>query len=160
MDSLIDTLCLRCGMCCNGMLFADVRPEPGDHSPLFAGRRRVPQPCPAFQTGDCSCQIYAERPVRCRQFECRQLLAVRAGKITVPQALRQIEKARRLGSRLEKGLQALGFDNPKLPLKHRFQQCQRAAEQGRVDASHFARLAKIQLANHQLTLLLAREFYA
>ena len=38
MDKLIDALCLQCGMCCNGVLFADVRPEPGDASPLFKAR--------------------------------------------------------------------------------------------------------------------------
>lgn len=159
MDALINTLCLQCGLCCNGMLFADVRPEPGDSSPLFAGRKRVAQPCPAFQAGDCTCSIYAGRPARCRQFECRQLLGVRAGETTVPQALRKIEKARRLGVQLEQGLQALGFNTEKLPLKHRFQNCQRAAEEGRVDASQFGRLAKIQLAMHQLTRLLAADFY-
>jgi hypothetical protein len=158
-EGLVDALCLQCGLCCNGMLFADVRPEAGDDSPLFAGRRRVPQPCPAFQAGDCTCAIYAERPVRCRQFECRQLLGVRAGETTVPQALRKIEKARRLGARLEKGLQALGFNEVKLPLKRRFQQCQRAAEQGDLDESQFARLAGLQLAMHQLTMLLAKDFY-
>ena len=47
---LTDTLCLQCGLCCNGVLFADVRPERGDPSPLFAQHGpRVAQPCPAFQ---------------------------------------------------------------------------------------------------------------
>jgi len=158
MSDFVERLCLQCGMCCNGMLFADVRPEPGDRSPLFAGRARVPQPCPAFQSGDCTCAIYKERPQRCRKFACRQLLAVEVGEATVPQALCKIAKARRLGRLLEKELAALGFNNLKLPLKRRFQQCQRAAEQGSLDASHFARLGKIQLAMHQLNLLLTGEF--
>ncbi len=159
MEPLTDTLCLACGLCCNGVLFADVRPEPGDQSPLFAGRRRVPQPCPAFQAGDCTCAIYPERPARCRQFECRQLLAVRAGTTTIPQALKKIQRARKLASALEKRLSALGFDNVKRSLRGRFRQCQHAADQGRLDAPQFARLAKVQLAMHQLMLLLAGEFY-
>jgi len=158
MDSLTDRLCLQCGMCCNGVLFADVRPEPGDASPLFAGRRRVPQPCPAFSTGDCTCAIYPERPARCRKFECRQLLNVRANPAAVPLALRKIGQARQLVARLEKGLAARGFNDLKLPLSRRFNNCQRAAENGQLDDSQFARLAEIQLLWHRLTLLLAKDF--
>ena len=159
MEPLTHTLCLACGLCCNGVLFADVRPEPGDPSPLFAGRRRVAQPCPAFSAGDCTCAIYPDHPVRCRQFECRQLLAVRAGETTVPQALRKIRRARQLARKLDQGLSALGFDNPKLPLRRRFAQCQRAAEAGGLTAPALDRLAEVQLAMHQLTRLLAGDFF-
>ena len=159
MAPLTDTLCLACGLCCNGVLFADVRPEPGDPSPLFAGRRRVPQPCPAFQAGDCACAIYAERPVRCRQFECLQLQGGRAGETTVAQALKKIRRARQLARKLETALSALGFNDPKLPLRRRFSQCQRAAEAGGLDGPQLARLAGLQLAMHQLTGLLAGEFF-
>jgi Fe-S-cluster containining protein len=141
------------------MLFADVRPEPGDRSPLFTGRRRVPQPCPAFRADRCACVIYPDRPTRCRQFECRQLLAVRSGQRTVTQALAKINLARRLGARLEKELSALGFNDPRLPLQRRFQRCQRAAETGRLDTAQWPRLAKAQFLMHRLTLLRARDFY-
>ena len=159
MAPLTDTLCLQCGLCCNGVLFADVRPEPGDRSPLFAGRSRVSQPCPAFTAGDCTCAIYPERPRRCRQFECRQLLGVAAGELKVPAALRRIAKARRLAAKVEKHLADLGYNNVKLPLKRRFNQCQRAAEAGKLDTSNYTALADLQLAMHQLTQLLAEEFY-
>jgi len=161
MDKFIDALCLQCGLCCNGVLFADVRPEPGDHSPLFRGNRsRVVQPCPAFNAGTCACAIYAERPARCRKFECRQLLGVRAGTITTEKALRQIRTARELAEKVEKLLAELGFNNVRLPLSRRFQRCQRAAERGELPESQFDRLADLQLAVHQLTGLLAKEFYS
>jgi hypothetical protein len=44
-------------------------------------------------------------------------------------------------------------------LKRRFQNCQRAAEAGNLDASQHASLADLQLAMHQLNQLLAEEFY-
>jgi uncharacterized protein len=161
MDKFIDALCLQCGLCCNGVLFADVRPEPGDDSPLFQGNRtRVAQPCPAFNTGTCACVIYIERPVRCRKFECRQLLGVRAGTITTEKALRQIHEARELADKIEKLLTELGFNNVRLPVSRRFQRCQRAAERGELPESQFDRLAELQLAVHQLTGLLAKEFYS
>lgn len=161
MDKFIDALCLQCGLCCNGVLFADVRPEPGDTSPLFQGSRvRVTQPCPVFNAATCACAIYAERPVRCRKFECRQLLGVRKGTITIEEALRQIREARELAAKVEKLLAELGFNKVRLPLSRRFQRCQRAAEQGELPESKFDRLAELQLAVHQLTGLLAKEFYS
>ena len=161
MDKLIDALCLQCGLCCNGVLFADVRPEPGDASPLFnGGRLRVAQPCPAFNAATCACAIYAERPARCRKFECHQLLGVRIGTTTTEKALRQIRAARALAAEVEKLLVELGFNNTRLPLSRRFQRCQRAAENGKLPETQLDRLADLQLAVHRLTGLLAREFYA
>jgi len=161
MDKFIDALCLQCGMCCNGVLFADVRPEPGDPSPLCQGHRsRVAQPCPCVTAATCACAIYAERPVRCRKFECRQLLGVRAGTTTPEKALRQIRAARELAAEVEKLLAELGFNHPRLPFSRRFQRCQRAAENGQLPETQLERLADLQLAVHRLTGLLAREFYA
>src|SRR5262245_23524535 len=128
MTPLTDTLCLQCGLCCNGVLFADVRREGKDASPLFQQYGpRVPQPCPAFNSGDCTCAIYAERPERCRKFECKQLLGVRAGKISTTTALKQIRAARHLASKVEKLLTELDANDTTLPLSRRFKRCQRNA---------------------------------
>jgi Fe-S-cluster containining protein len=159
MTPLTDTLCLQCGLCCNGVLFADVRPERGNRSPLFAGRSRVSQPCPAFDSGDCTCGIYADRPARCRKFECKQLLGVSAGKISTSAALKKIRAARKLAAKAELLLTKLGFNDEKLPLRRRFARCQRAAEQGALPREQFGTLADLQLAMHKLTLSLAANFY-
>ena len=161
MDTLTDTLCLQCGMCCNGVLFADVRPEPGDVSPLFKQHgKRVAQPCPAFNFSDCTCAIYSKRPARCRKFECRQLLGVRAGQITTAAALKKITVAHKLAKNVERLLDKLGFNDATLPLKRRFQNCQRAAERGTVPQQQFPTLADLQLAMHKLTMHLSKDFYA
>lgn len=161
MPGPVDALCLRCGLCCNGVLFADVRPEPGDHSILFSTHgRRVAQPCPAFKSADCTCTIYAGRPTRCRQFECKQLLAVRAGDKSVEAALFRIREARRLVKEIERMLAALGFEEKDLPLRKRFQRCQKSAEQGKIRRDDLGRLAELQLAVHRLNALLAEHFYA
>ena len=159
MPKLTDTLCLQCGLCCNGVLFADVRPEPGDHSPLFAGRSRVNQPCPAFNSGTCACAIYKERPARCRKFECRQLLGVQAGEVTTDSALKRIRKARQLATKVEKLLAELGHNETNLSLSRRFRRCQRAAEAGGLSPDQLDTLADLQLAVHELTLQLAQHFY-
>jgi Fe-S-cluster containining protein len=161
MTALTDTLCLQCGMCCNGVLFADVRPESGDTSPLFKQHgKRVAQPCPAFNSGDCTCAIYSERPARCRKFECGQLLRVRSGKITTEAALKKIRAAHKLVANVEKLLGEVNFKNVDLPLKRRFQLCHRAAEKGALPPERFSTLADLQLAMHKLTMLLSKDFYA
>jgi len=158
---LTDTLCLECGLCCNGVLFADVRREGRDSSPLFKQYgARVPQPCPAFNHADCKCALYAERPKRCRQFECKQLLAVRAGEKTADAALKRIGEARKAANEVEELLMQLGFNDVKLPFSKRFQHCQHMAETGNLPSEHFEKLADLQLAVHRLNGLLARDFYA
>jgi uncharacterized protein len=159
MPPLTDTLCLQCGLCCNGVLFADVRPEPGDKSPLFAGRSRVNQPCPALNLETCACAIYAKRPARCRKFECRQFLSVQAGEITADAALKRIRKARQLAVKVERLLTELGHNDTRLSLSRRFRRCQRAAETGGWSPDQLDTLAELQLAVHELTLLLAQHFY-
>jgi uncharacterized protein len=159
-DTRIDSLCLQCGLCCNGVLFADVRPEPGDSSPLFAGRSRVNQPCPAFNSSTCACAIYAERPARCRKFECRQLIAVQAGNITAATALKRIRAARQLASKVEQLLTELDHNDVRLPLSRRFKRCQASAEAGGLRRDELETLADLQLKVHELNLMLARDFYA
>ncbi|HEX4341752.1 MAG TPA: YkgJ family cysteine cluster protein [Verrucomicrobiae bacterium] len=158
---MTDILCLQCGLCCNGVLFADVRRERGEDSRLFREHSlRVAQPCPAFNASDCKCALYAERPNRCRTFECKQLLAVRAGKKTSAVALKRIREAWKLVTKVEGLLDKLAFNDTSLPLSKRFQGCQRAAERGKISPEHFDRLADLQLAMHQLNALLAQDFYA
>jgi hypothetical protein len=161
MPGLTDTLCLHCGLCCNGVLFADVRRERGDNAPLFAQYgARVAQPCPAFNAADGQCALYAGRPARCRKFECKQLLAVRAGKKTVEAALRRIRETQKLAGEVEQLLAELGFNMVSLPFSKRFQRCQRAAERGGIPSGSLDRLADLQLAVHRLNALLAQDFYA
>jgi uncharacterized protein len=156
-----DTLCLQCGLCCNGVLFADVRREGDDPSPLFAQHGpRVPQPCPAFDAATCQCALYAERPARCRKFECKQFIAVRAGVKTPAGALKKITEARRLAAEMERLLTELGFNNARLPFSKRFQRCQKAAESREIPGDAVDCLAELQMTVHRLNLLLAQEFYA
>ncbi|HXF09624.1 MAG TPA: YkgJ family cysteine cluster protein [Desulfuromonadaceae bacterium] len=156
----IDLLCLQCGLCCNGVLFADVRPERGDDSRLFQQYGlRVPQPCPAFNAGDCKCAVYSDRPQRCRKFECKQLIAVQAGQKASAAALTKIREAKKLVRTVEGLLDTLGFNDPRLSLNKRFQRCQKAAERGVIASDNLGSLADLQLAVHRLNTLLAREFY-
>ena len=161
MTAYTDTLCLQCGLCCNGVLFADVRRERNDDSPLFAQHGpRVAQPCPAFNQSDCTCALYVARPARCRKFECKQLIAVQGGAKTAEAALKKIRQAQKLAARVEQMLLELGFNDTRLPLSKRFQRCQRAAERGGLSENQLDCLAELQLTVHKLNGLLAADFYA
>lgn len=102
-------LCMTCGLCCNGVMFHTVRLQPNDVPTELAalglklkrkhGQDLLLQPCPAHCDGQCS--IYAQRPERCRLFECQQLQRVGTGEITEAMALEKIREVQRRTARLD-----------------------------------------------------------
>jgi hypothetical protein len=120
-------LCSACGMCCNGVLFHGMAVQPEDSLRALAakglrarrrdGELQFQQPCSAHD-GNC-CRIYTERPQRCRAFDCLQLLAVSAGKITETLAMEKIQEARRCSERVRELLEMLGDDRKIRPLATR-----------------------------------------
>lgn len=102
-------LCGACGLCCNGVMFHNVRLQPSDVPPALAAlglklKRKsredlILQPCPAYR--DERCSIYAQRPERCRLFECRQLQQVGTGEITEAKALEKIRGVQARAARLD-----------------------------------------------------------
>lgn len=174
----VETLCLACGMCCNGAIFADVKfqdkakaerfselglkvsvprkPSAKDDAPTLF---RLPQPCPAFD--GVRCRVYRERPDYCRQFECHLLRKVRSGSITTDLALWRIAAARTAVKRIDKLLSK--FEIPgqvrPLPLARRFQRVLRRAEKDQLGPELSAELSLLTGQMHRLNLLLGRWFY-
>lgn len=73
----LSTLCLECGLCCDGTLFLFVRVDPPEQDAVRAlgievgTKRRAPVmglPCGKLE-GKC-CSVYAQRPSGCRRFVC------------------------------------------------------------------------------------------
>jgi hypothetical protein len=126
--SLTDTLCTRCGLCCDGSLFADVE---------LAGRAETTRvellglevedddtrrpllvlPCRALQGRRCG--IYPHRPECCRTFECQLLQDVRRGAVGVERAKMQIADALKRIGRVNRLIEQLGPPDGRLPLKER-----------------------------------------
>ncbi len=110
MNSAATRLCAACGLCCNGVLFHTVRLQPSDAPRDLAAlglklkrktrQQLILQPCPALRDGQCS--IYAQRPERCRLFECRQLQRVGSGEITEAMALEKIHEVQRRAAQLDR----------------------------------------------------------
>ena len=118
-------LCPDCGLCCNGVLFDQVRLQPGDHPKALTAHglklkkgQWFNQPCTAL----CGtlCQIYEDRPIRCRQFECRQYRQVAAGKISYESAVQRIGEVKQQVARIEMLLATTGGGNLRKPLAQRY----------------------------------------
>ena len=121
-------MCPRCGLCCNGVLFADVELRKTDRTAaleklglaLFQrGRHRFfAQPCACFDGQHC--EIYRDRPSHCQAFECGLLQRVSAGKLTAAAALKTIAQAKRKVARVESLLQKLGEEDASPALTERY----------------------------------------
>jgi hypothetical protein len=162
----IKQLCPKCGLCCNGVLFADVELRKGDDVQRLAelglslkkkGRKQAfAQPCACFD--GTLCRIYAERPVYCRTFECGLLKRVQAGELGVDAALKTIAQAKRQVEKVCELLRCAGSDDGRLSLSHRYGR----AMSGPVDLSGGKESAglpgKLMTTYRDLMQMLRRDF--
>lgn len=166
------SLCLRCGLCCDGTLFGSVELRLEDDEDRLRdlglpirqpGRPRFSQPCPALDANR-SCQIYGERPCQCRKFECALFQSVHRGRTELTAAIRVVERTRRKADQIRKLLRELGETCETRPLSARFHTLRRRMESGAGESSaeweeRMDRYATLSLAVHELQRLLRREFY-
>lgn len=125
--SLTDTLCSRCGLCCDGSLFADVELTSGDEASALEvmgleieddddnGGGLLLQPCGELKGRRCS--IYPHRPDCCRMFECRLLQEVKRGMAGVERAKEKIAEALKRIERVKELVAQLGTGDERLPFK-------------------------------------------
>lgn len=175
-----EDICLSCGLCCNGVIFADVKLLPKDDAaglvalgmPLIkshcgvaeAPAPRVPnrgwrflQPCAAHD--GCRCRIYGSRPKYCRDFECLLLKTVQRGRVTPGEALKVIRATRRRAEKVRKLLRALGDDEETCSLAARFRRMTKALQRAEPDAARAELYGRLTLAFHKLRLALNDSFY-
>jgi Fe-S-cluster containining protein len=125
---LTDTLCTKCGLCCDGTLFADV--ELGGQAELVRleimgmeveneerNTGLLSQPCAALRGTRCG--IYAHRPKCCRVFQCHLLQNAQQGAVTVERALEEIADAQERIRHVRTLLERLGNRDEALPIKER-----------------------------------------
>jgi uncharacterized protein len=163
--SLTDALCTRCGLCCDGSLFADVElaghreaarlellglaVEDGD-----APGGLLAQPCAALVGRRCG--IYAHRPECCRTFECRLLLDVRRGRVSVESAGTHIAEALSLIRRAKVLLVQCGRRDVNLPIAERVAEALAGAASG---SSSVKRLRKDLAATKSALGILVRTVF-
>ncbi|MFO1489197.1 MAG: YkgJ family cysteine cluster protein [Verrucomicrobiota bacterium] len=164
-------LCLECGLCCNGVIFADGQLQAGDDPARLrelglrlpetrgstAGFPKFRQPCAAFQ--DCRCQIYSDRPKYCRAFECSLLIRFQEDEIEAEPALKIIRRTRRQAGKVNKLLAQLGDTKETDALSTRFRRMQRRMEGAAVDETSADLFGELTLAMLDLQVMLGRDFY-
>jgi uncharacterized protein len=102
------SLCLPCGLCCDGSLFERARLQPGEIGLaaklgliLLPGNAQKPcfsQPCSAFKNGICN--IYERRPDVCIGFKCKLLQKYENGQLGLPEALESVRRVRAMQAEL------------------------------------------------------------
>jgi uncharacterized protein len=127
-DDSVSRLCPNCGLCCNGVLFADVELQKGDNAGRLIDlgmslkkkgmKRAFVQPCHCFDGK--FCRIYADRPKRCATFECGLLKLVQSGEMPATAALKRIAAAKKLVENVRRLLRRLGDRDEQLALTKRF----------------------------------------
>jgi len=166
MKESVDQLCPNCGLCCDSTLFADVELRAGDDAKRLAilgltlekkgrGKLAFAQPCACFDGKLCG--IYADRPKRCRTFECGLLKKVEADEMTVGAALKKISEAKKRAEKVRELLRSLGQREEQMALTHRYM----AAMSAPVDLSdetNAERHGELMLAVNDLMSVLQREF--
>ena len=164
-----EELCLACGLCCNGAIFADVQLQAGDDAEQLAklglvvkcaGSNQNPkfvQPCVAHD--GCRCRIYDERPGYCRQFDCALLKSFRCGSLAKQDALEIISTARERGALVKELLRELGDTEVSLSLGVRFRRTAKRLERRKPDEAASDLFSRLTLVVHDLNRLVAEEFY-
>jgi uncharacterized protein len=169
-DAAAGQLCPACGLCCNGVIFANVGLRPADDAarlrllglPVCTPDSKLQpphlnQPCAAFD--GCRCRVYADRPQYCRQFECVLLKSVKAGRTEPAAALRIIRTARDRADKVRLLLCALGDADEQLPLSARFRRASKRLKESELDEETADLYSQLTLAVHDLNLLLGDAFY-
>jgi Fe-S-cluster containining protein len=163
-------LCLSCGLCCNGTIFANVKLQPGDDAARLRDlglRISIPrsasptaqftQPCAALE--GCRCRIYDQRPRYCREFECVLLKSVKAGELKPAAALRIIGVAKQRSDKVRELLRDLGETDEQATLAARFRRTAKRLQQADLDQEKAGKYGQLTLAVHELNYLLSENFY-
>ncbi len=126
-DQRVSRLCRSCGLCCNGVLFETVRLQPGDIPKTLVsiglklkrkhGKPCMLQPCPVWGANGCS--VYENRPVRCRQFECAQVVRFREGSLSEISVDKKIQAVKKQAEEIRLLLVECGSKNVHRPLLKR-----------------------------------------
>ena len=162
----VSRLCPNCGLCCNGVLFADVELQSGDDARRLGelgltlgkkGRKQAfAQPCACFD--GTLCRIYGQRPKRCRTFECGLLQSVQAGRMAAGAALEQIAAAQQLAEKVRQLLRGLGDHDERLALTRRYAQAMREPVDLSGSEDTVELRGKLMLAVNDLMRTLQRDF--
>ncbi|MEI7532814.1 MAG: YkgJ family cysteine cluster protein [Verrucomicrobiae bacterium] len=162
----IEQLCPNCGLCCDSTLFADVELRAGDDAKRLKqlgltlekkgqGKLAFGQPCACYDGKLCG--IYADRPKRCRAFECGLLKRVDAGELAAAAALKKISTAKIQTEKVRGLLRSLGQRDERMALTHRYAEAM-SAPIDLADEASAEQHGELMLAVNDLMTRLQRDF--
>jgi hypothetical protein len=109
-ETLANSLCRSCGLCCTGHLFIWAKLRPGELDPAEAlglnvfrsdpSQRGFSQPCPLWQ-GQCTIYASSHYPHICRAYKCKLLKDALAENTSFENALMLVEQAKAMIDELE-----------------------------------------------------------
>ena len=116
----MDSICVGCGMCCDGTMYRTVDVGGDDRLELLESAGLIfstegdvtsfRQPCSAFD-GRC-CSVYSGRPAVCREYRCLLLRRHEAGDVSYDDARNLIARTTAIRDRVRAGLTAyVGTDD-------------------------------------------------
>jgi hypothetical protein len=153
-------------MCCNGVLFGDVELRAGDDARRLASlgldlfrkdrHQAFAQPCSCFDGKFCN--IYADRPKRCRTFECRLLQRTQAEELTTAEALKKIKLARKQVEAVRQLVRQLGHTDERVPLNRRYAEVMEQPIDLAADDQNQKVRGQLMRAVEKLSQILERDF--
>jgi Fe-S-cluster containining protein len=163
----VSQLCPNCGLCCDSTLFADVELRVGDDAKRLAKlgltiekktqtKLAFAQPCACFDGKFCG--IYADRPKRCRTFECGLLKKVGADEMTAGAALKKISEAKKHAEKVRGLFRQLGQNDGRLAMTKRYAQAMSAPVDLSASESDSDLRGELMLAVNDLMRMLQRDF--
>lgn len=117
-------LCLECGFCCDGNLFAFVAISSDEAQTLRSrglaviddkGRLKLAQRCGALE--GCRCRVYEQRPMGCRKFDCLLARSLVEKDLPLSDALEIVAEAKARLARLEGLLPKATPSDPSGPVR-------------------------------------------
>ena len=142
------SLCVACGLCCDGTLFGQTNLSAEDDTAVLSAhgvgiasnlaKPALVQPCTAYR--NCACTIYVDRPRSCRQFRCALLRHFKENKISRGDALDVIRNAITLRDDVKRQMPAVfgedhcNFDKFTLRLRSKWKDASSAEAKERVSA--------------------------
>lgn len=163
----VEQLCPNCGLCCDSALFADVELRVGDDAKRLVklgltlekkgrGKLAFAQPCACFDGK--LCQIYDDRPKRCRTFECGLLKRVQADELNAGAALKKIAGAKILVKKVRELLCSLGEKNERSALTKRYANAMSAPVDLSASENNSELRGELMLAVNDLMQILQHDF--
>lgn len=160
-------ICTQCALCCNGVLFADVRLLPSDRVTALSScgvkvrrrpgsQARFRQPCACLDGN--VCRIYASRPNHCRTFECRLLERLTAGVCSLSNALASIRSLQRRVQRVNRLLLESGQTDLTQPLASRYSRVMRLPMDLEQDPMGAERRGRLMIEMHRLMTAVQKDF--